>query len=339
MPETAKHLHITSHYSRILARLLRLQERDLPRLLQGTHLPHTVLLPGDETRLNWQQQLRIIQNARFFNSAPGLGLELGRALHPTTHGPMGYLALSSPDLLTALQSLRDFLPLRIGIVQLGLEQSGQWLHCRLKVLIAAPPEEQRTLLECFALLLQTLVESVIGRPLDDARLELEFRAPGYRKLYANYFSTPIRFSTQSSQLLLPISLLRAPNTAGDSAAYAMASDLCEQLLHQLPPTALSMTDRVRRRLLSTPAGVAKEEDVARELFVSKRTLARRLGQEGTGYREIRDALFAELAASHLRQSELSVEAIAALLGYHDSANFRRAFRRWYGLSPSEFRAA
>ena len=58
-----------------------------------------------------------------------------------------------------------------------------------------------------------------------------------------------------------------------------------------------------------------------------------------GYREIRDALFAELAASHLRQSELSVEAIAALLGYHDSANFRRAFRRWYGLSPSEFRAA
>ena len=81
MPETAKHLHITSHYSRILARLLRLQERDLPRLLQGTHLPHTVLLPGDETRLNWQQQLRIIQNARFFNSAPELGLELGRALH------------------------------------------------------------------------------------------------------------------------------------------------------------------------------------------------------------------------------------------------------------------
>ena len=72
MPETAKHLHITSHYSRILARLLRLQERTCRACCRAHTCLHTVLLPGDETRLNWQQQLRIIQNARFFNSAPEL---------------------------------------------------------------------------------------------------------------------------------------------------------------------------------------------------------------------------------------------------------------------------
>ncbi len=58
---------------------------------------------------------------------------------------------------------------------------------------------------------------------------------------------------------------------------------------------------------------------------------------GTGYRQIRDQLLAELAVRHLRESGLSVEATAALLGYHDAANFRRAFKRWLGRTPRDFR--
>lgn len=339
MTAAAEQFFITSNYSRILARELRLHERDLPRLLLGTGLPHNVLLPGDESRLSGPQQLRIIQNARLLNPAPDLGLQLGRQLRPSTHGPIGYLALSSPDLMTALRALRDFLPLRIAIAQLGLEQSGPWLKCSLKIRIAAPADEKRMLLECFALVLQALVESIAGQLPEGARFEFEFSPPAYRKVYADYFHAPTVFSQQTNQLILPASAMQTPNAAGDPGSYGLARDLCERLLEQLPATSLSMTDRVRRRLLSMPAGTASEEDIARALFVSKRTLARRLDQEGTGYRQLRDQLFAELAARHLRESALSVEAIAALLGYHDSANFRRAFRRWYGQSPWQFRQA
>ncbi len=332
-------LFITSSYARILARELHLQERDLPVLLQGTNLDRSVLLPGDETRLSGAQQVRIIQNARKINTSPDLGLQIGRKLKPAAHGPIGYLALSSPDLLTALHSLRDFLPLRIAIVQLRIEQAGDWLRCKLQIRIAAPADEKRMLVECFVLVVQSLVESIIGRPLDDARIEFEFDPPPYRDVYPDYLHSPAHFSCETSQVLLPAALAHAPNVAGDPDSYGLARDLCERLLNQLPGASLSMTDRVRRRLLSMPAGHASEEDVARALFVSKRTLARRLSREGTGYRQIREGLFAELAARHLRESELSVEAIAALLGYHDSANFRRAFRRWFGASPSAFRQA
>ncbi len=330
---------ISSHYSRMLARELRLHERDLPKLLQGTDLPTSVLLPGDETRLSGPQQLRIIHNARLLDPDEELGLRLGSQLHPSAHGPMGYLALSSPDLITALRALRDFLPLRIAIAQLGVEVSGRWLSCTLQIRIAAPEAERRMLLECFALVLQALIESVLGKPLAGGRFEFEFSPPAYRKAYQDYFRSPTRFSRETSQLLLPAALAGAPNATADPGSYGLARDLCERLLGQLPASSLSMTDRVRRRLLSMPAGSASEADVARALFVSKRTLARRLIQEGTGYRQIRDQLFAELAARHLRESRLGVDAIAALLGYHDSANFRRAFRRWYGTSPAEFRRA
>lgn len=337
MSPTAEQFFISSNYSRIIARELALQERDLPRLLEGTELPRDVLLPGDETRLSGPQQLRIIQNARRISGAPELGLRTGRQLQPSAHGPIGYLALSSPDLLTALQALRDFLPLRIAFARLELELSGSWLSCRLNVKLDAPPEDQRLLLECFALLLQAVVESILGGRPAGARFEFEFAPPAYRRVYADYFHSPTLFSQTANQLLLPAELADTPNAVSDPNAYHLARNLCQELLERFPTTSLSMTDRVKRLLLSMPHGATSEEDIARALFVSKRTLARRLKQEGSGYRAIREQLFAELAARHLRQSGLSVEAVAALLGYHDAANFRRAFRRWYGQTPVEFR--
>jgi AraC-like DNA-binding protein len=330
---------ITSTYSRILAREMHLQERDLPRLLRGTGLPPGVLLPGDETRLSGVQQLQVIQNARGINSAPDLGLQMGRQLQPSTHGPIGYLALSSPDLMTALESLRDFLPLRIAIAQLHLEPKGPWLSCRLQISIDAPADDKRMLLECFALLLQALMESIIGRQLTEGRFEFEFEPPDYAALYPQYLHSPVKFSQPCSALVIPATLARTANTAGDAHTHSLARDLCQNLLQYVPSASLSMTDRVKRLLLSIPLGEASEEQIARALFVSKRTLARRLEAEGSGYRHIRELLLAELAERHLKDSTLSVEAVAAALGYHDAANFRRAFRRWYGMNPSAFRRA
>lgn len=337
MSQSPEPYFISSNYSRIVARELQLQERDLARLLQGTGLPQSVLLPGDETRLSWPQQAQVIKNAKLFNKIEELGLRIGQQLQPSVHGPIGYMALSSPDLITALQALRDYLPLRIAFAQLELEQSTQWLTCTLQIKAAATPEDKRLLLECFSLLLQALVESILGRPLVDARFSFDYTAPSYARIYENYFRSPVQFAQASNQLRLPAWLAREPNTSGDPHSHALARDLCQRLLEDVSATSLSMTDRVKRLLLSKPAGSVDEEDIASALYVSKRTLARRLKLEGSGYREIREQLFAELAARHLRDSDLSVEAIAALLGYHDAANFRRAFRRWYRRSPQEFR--
>ena len=337
MVDDAGQFFITSSYSRIIARELRLQERDLPGLLRGTGLPLQVLQPGDQTRLSGSQQLRIIRNARAFSSSPQLGLQLGRQLQPSAHGPIGYLALSSPDLVTALQALRDYLPLRIAFAQLDLELGAHWLHCTLELRLDAPTAERRMLLECFALLLQALVESVLGKPPAGARFEFAFPAPDYRATYRDYFHVPTAFSCAQSRLLLPAPLAYTANASGDPESYRLARDLCQRLLAQVPPRSLSTTDRVRRLLLSMPPGAATEEEVARALFVSKRTLARRLAREGSGYRRLREQLLAELAARHLQDSRLSVDSVAALLGYHDAANFRRAFHRWFGMAPRDFR--
>jgi AraC-like DNA-binding protein len=337
MLETQDSFFIPSSYSRIVARELGLQEKDLNRLLQGTGLPRDILLPGDETHLTGQQQLRVLENAWRMGNIPEFGLRLGRQLQPSAHGPLGYLALSSPDLITALKSLRDFLPMRIPFAQLELSLDRDWLCCSLEFKLHAQPQERRLLLECFALVIQSVVESVLGREVTEALFTFEYDRPTYHRVYAQYLHSPIKFSQPASAIMLPAGMARLSNASGEPESYAMAQEMCRKLLDQAPIASSSMRERVRRLLLSQPAGSVTEEDVARAMFVSKRTLARRLEREGTGYRQIRDELLAELAARHLRESDLTVEAVDALLGYHDTANFRRAFRRWFKVTPSVFR--
>lgn len=331
--------YIPSSYSRIVARELGLQERDLPRLLRGTGLSPAILLPGDETRLTGRQQLQVLGNGQRMMGSPDFGLRLGRQLHPSTHGPLGYLALSSPDLLTSLESLRDFLPARLPLVQLEVALEEDWLRCTLGIKLQANADERRVLQECFALVIQSFAESVLGWPVAEARIELAHGRPAYHRVYAEYLHSPVQFGCAANSFFLPAELARTPNAGGDPESYAQAQELCRKLLAQVPALALSTTDRVRRLLLAQTPGSVTEVDVARAMFISKRTLARRLAAENTGYHRIREQLLAELAARHLRESALTVEAVSALLGYNDTAAFRKAFRRWYSQSPSQYRAA
>jgi len=330
-------LFIPSSYSRIVARELRLQERDLPKLLRSTGLSRDILLAGDETRLTGQQQLQILANAHHMSGAAELGLRIGRHLQPSTHGPIGYLALSSPDLHTALKSLQNFLPGRIAFTRLELDLRQDYLRCTLHLELAAQPEVRRMILECFALSVQAVIEVVLGRSLTEGEVMFDYPPPTYHTVYRDYLHSPITFSSNDSEILLPAELASVPNTVADPETYAMAQALCSKLIEKVHHSSLTMTDRVRYLLLFKPMGSVTEEDVAQDLFVSTRTLARRLKREGTGYRQIREELLAEMAATHLQESNLSVEAIAVLLGYHDSPNFRRAFRRWFHTTPSVFR--
>ena len=335
--ETRDSLLVPSSYSRIVARELGLQERDLARLLRGTGLPVSILRPGDETHMTAAQQMRVLDNAQHMLGAPEFGLRLGRRLQPSSHGPMGYLVLSSPDVISALESFADYLPLRLPFSGVNIALEPDWLTCTLELKIAAKTDVRRVLQECFALMIQSVVESVLGRELMEANIGLEHPKPTYHSLYGEYFHAAVHFSQAVNTFQIPAALARVSNVSGHSDSYAVAQGLCRGLLDQIPVTRMSTTDQVRRLLLSSPLGSLTAVEVAQAIYVTKRTLQRRLEQEGTSYREITEKLNSELAARHLRVTNMTIEAVATLLGYYDTAAFRKAFHRWYGQSPSDFR--
>ena len=327
---------IPSTYSRLIARELNLLAKNLPRLLKGTGLGTKQLL-NDDSLITVEQQVQILRNALELSGQPELGLRLGKRLTPATHGAMGFVAYSSPDYHSALKAIHTFLPTRASFIELHLQYVSEHLECIVDFQGELDDEVRRCLSDTMVTTLLEFGEFMIGRPLHEARIYFAHPKPEYHSLYSEFLSGQLFFDREQLKVRLPLAACREPNASANHKNYQLALQQCESMLEKLQPGHPTYQTRLKKMMLSRPPGTLSEEEAAASLFMSKRTLARKLKQESSGFREIRDEILSQQASSYLRDTQLTIEAIAALMNYHDSANFRRAFKRWFGLPPEQFR--
>lgn len=124
----------------------------------------------------------------------------------------------------------------------------------------------------------------------------------------------------------------------DASTFSEAAAICQRELDKLQKNT-SLAARVRRVMLEKQNGFPSLQVTARLFHMTPRTLHRRLQDEGTSYKDILENVRHMLALEHLKGSGMSVQEIAYTLGYTDMANFRRAFKRWEGVAPSDYRDA
>lgn len=310
--------------------------RELPSLLEGTSLTADRLL-DDRTRLSGEEQIRILENALALSGDPNLGLRVGARLTPAAHGAMGFLASSSPNLLAALHAFQSFLPTRVSFARLALQQSECEVRLHAYFDLEMRPEVRRCVAETCATAFFACAAFIIGRPVHEAETHFAHPDPGAEGHYREMLPGRVIFSSEQMQLRIPLAVCEIPNASANRESYVLAQQQCESLLAELRQRPDSLRRQIETMMLSHPGSAFSETAAAEALFISKRTLARRLKAEGTGFRQIRDDVLARLARDHLLDNRLSVDAVAALLNYHDSANFRRAFKRWYGVSPDQYR--
>jgi AraC-like DNA-binding protein len=150
------------------------------------------------------------------------------------------------------------------------------------------------------------------------------------------FDWPVLFGQSENRFVFDPALLDARPDFGNEITYSMVVHLCDQLMDELQ-LRTGIAGRVREALLVNLARPTSLEAVARHLKMSTRTLRRKLSEESTSFRVLLDDLRVQVAIKYLRDTNLTIEAIAAALGFSDGANFRHAFRRWTGRPPQEFR--
>jgi len=115
---------------------------------------------------------------------------------------------------------------------------------------------------------------------------------------------------------------------------------CEAALADRRGDMSQLRTRVENAISSVlPHEKVRVDDVARSLGMSKRTLARRLSDEGLNFTEILQQLRRDLAVRYLDDRKLHVSKIAWLLGFHEASAFTHAFKRWTGKTPREIRTA
>jgi AraC-like DNA-binding protein len=267
-----------------------------------------------------------------------IGLELGRSQHIGNFGLVGLAMSTAASFGEALQiglrftpvigSLMRFVELpspRPGVLALGAERTAG--SAAIEPFIA-----EEFISSCLA-----LGGGLLGEPLRPVALEFAYPTPGHVARYREVFDCPLAFDRSQNRLLLDERVLATPLRTHNPTASWQVLALCEAQMPQVEQRG-AVAAAVSRLLGTMLAENPKLAAVAARLHVSERTLRRQLNQEDTSFHAIHDRLRIERALALLQEPKLSIATVGAHVGFRDPREFRRAFKRWTGATPSAVRA-
>jgi AraC-like DNA-binding protein len=154
-----------------------------------------------------------------------------------------------------------------------------------------------------------------------------------------FLGCDVTYGANVDEIVLPPVVNKLPIIGADRYLNKMLVQYAKEALASRTPERTTLRSRVEHAIGPLlPHGNAKALTVAKELGVSHRALARSLAGEGLTFSAILDQNRADLAKSYLTHGDLSISQIAWLLGYSEVSTFTHAFKRWYGITPTELRA-
>ncbi|WP_194289688.1 helix-turn-helix domain-containing protein [Nocardia macrotermitis] len=320
-------------------------------------LASTGLLPADldadDLEVEAVQELSVARNlVQTLGDLPGLGTEVAMRFSLTNFGLLGFAMLSSPTagdaLRVALQTLRignRFIDITAGFGR----TTGRitFRHEDLPADVRAFLLERDIVIIFGVIVLRCLSPELVDR-LGDTRLELalpEHRVAkmteGMTRMLTDLAHDPIErvriiADRPTTELTFPLDLLAEPMSMPDPATAALCEQQCLDLLQRRHQRGRLAT-RIRAMLLQQIHAAPTADEIAAGLNMDRRTLHRRLAEEGTNFRILRDEVRCALALDMLGVLDLTVTETAARLGYTSAAAFSRSFTRWTGTPPSAHR--
>ncbi len=266
---------------------------------------------------------------------PGAGLSIGRQIHISSHGAMGVAVISSETVGQAIHDAAKYYHTAITFCDLEVYYDSD--HVIIEIVETHDnPEFQTVVVEAMMLTIQNALEFVSGQPLSCAKVLFGFPPPEYADDYNNFFSGEISFNGEKHMMILPKTLLSMRCITADQHIHRLAEDQLQQKMQEMRSNNLTMS-HVLELMRRHPDKMPTLEDLAKVFNVSSRTIIRYLQAENTTYRKLRDSVHKQLATEALLHTDNSIDSIGLNLGYQDTASFRRAFKRWCGCSPSEYR--
>jgi AraC-like DNA-binding protein len=303
-------------------------------VLRRAGLPITLFNQG-KIWLTTEEMFRLFGAVQEISGNPAIGLKLGTDSRPEHYGPIAIAALHTTSFRDAMQRIARYKrltgPQEIRITERHNEFGVEFLWLLAEAL--EPP----------ILVDMTLAWALsIGRRGTDASfnaLRVEFtRTEQHRRLYEKHFGCPVTFGARHNRISFAAE-------AADRAFGTYNPDLLELLVPQLEAelalqSEASFAEQMKRSVKRFLAGrKPRIEDVAREMRVSVRTLQRRLLDEGITFHSVVEEARREMAHHYLRQASLELIDAAYLLGYENPNSFTRAFHKWEGTSPGEWRSS
>lgn len=294
-------------------------------------------LMNPQAEIRPQQELQVIDNlVRSLPQVTDLGLQAGRRYHLSLYGVWGFALATSPTPRAMAQIATRYLDLSFAFVRFALGQQAQRPMVEIQTDHLPAPVRRFALERDFAALVNVMEEILPGVPVFDA---IDFRGapPAHADAYTALCGLPPRFRQAHDRVYLRAEIFDLALPQGNALVSRACEDYCRRQLAR-KRGHLRLSEQIRDRLMREPQAMPDINTVARELHMAPRSLRRRLDAEGTRFRSLCDEVRRSLAEDLLRSTDLKLEEVAQRLGYAEAASFIHAFRRWTGMTPSQFRS-
>ncbi len=269
---------------------------------------------------------------------PTLGLLTAQQAKPTLLGLAGYAALCAS---TNEQALKDIIKFEVLSIKNARGKSKFYREGNYGVAefySISPYNEFNHFIVDMALAIQVSILSQIStHSICAHRIEIEYSAPKNIDDYQDFFACPVQFNQPRNAVVFKLTDLQKSPMATNINTYQEAHQLCEQKVMQQSHN-LNFIDRVMNEI--TPllhSSSLSMAEVAARIDMPEWTLRRRLQTEGTTFTQLLDKTRSDLAKIYLKDNYYTLGEITYLLGFANPNAFQRAFKRWSGCAPGEYR--
>jgi AraC-like DNA-binding protein len=335
----AASIHVSHHIKALPPAIKAMQDMGFQaeQCLAGTGIaPADLLSPDPHPGLTLAQEFRFHRNLLQLSADPLLGLKLGKAYTLQTYGLFGYAFLSAPTLRQAMAIVSSYGPLTFTLFRVEFRETAAEGILQFSRLLEIPDDLVAYYVDRDLAAALTATQPGLQSPVQPTGVTLMHDGQGRESAYRDFFGCPISFNGARSEVRFDAALLDTPMPLQDAETSAICQQQCQLLLARMSKSS-GFVERVRHCIVARPGYFPDIDQVADKLHLTGRTLRRKLSAEGSSYQQILAEVRYELAREYLATSKLSIEEIAAMLGYSSPGNFTHAFKRWHGSPPRQYR--
>lgn len=295
-------------------------------------------LPAPTDRVQVNKADAILNLAIPLIGDPAFGLQAARCWHPANLGVLGYAWLSSSTLRTGLQRLARYFRLvgERGVTE--IEETRQGIKVRFWAKRGNPAEVPvaAVAVDIVMALLLDMCRLNAGAALCPSTVSLRRGVPESAESYERFFGCPVQFGADENFFLLATEDANHLLPSSNKQLAAMFDKMLAEELARLDKS--DVIARCKAAVLEDlTSGEASAEDAAQQLHMSPRTLQRKLALANTTYQQLVEDTRRDLALRYIDDPHRSISDITFSLGYSQQSAFTRAFKRWTGATPSEYR--
>ncbi len=317
---------ISVHVNGLLTLFMQHHNVDAPNVLK--------MLSASEGKntITYQQWWGALTELRTASGIDHIGLILGSYITPEFSGILGYLGMSSSTLGDALNSFERYQSLLYGGAGANIERREDNIFCQWTPSDGiVHKESDETLIAALACFTRLLTGDKSQNP---TRIGFMHAQPADVSVYESLFRCEVSFSCDSLFIETPVIQIELPSKKSNPTLGAILEQHAQVMLDELPSSEISLLDKVKREIKhAINSGDVTQEQVAKSLGLSSRTLHRKLDDTGVQFSVLLQDIRFQIAKQYLDEGMLSISAIAHRMGYSEQSAFTRAFKKWSGVTP------